>query len=88
MADYARKLVCLQIHNDYQVAGGETKTAQLIAGLLEENGIKVIRYYKSNKDFLNAGMFKKLGIGLRSLGNRQAAQEIEQILERDYVDCR
>lgn len=86
MADYARELVCLQIHNDYQVAGGETKTAQLIAGLLEENGIKVIRYYKSNKDFLNAGMFKKLGIGLRSLGNRQAAQEIEQILERESVD--
>ena len=86
MADHVRGLVCLQIHNDYQIAGGETKTARLIADLLEENGIRVIRYYKSNKELLDVGMFKKIGIGLRSLGNRRTVREITQILDTDHVD--
>ena len=41
------RLTCLQVHNDYLIPGGETKTAQRIADLLESYGIKVIRYYKS-----------------------------------------
>ena len=86
MEDCVKGLVCLQIHNDYQIAGGETKTAQLIADLLEDNGIKVIRYYKSNTEFLNAGIFGKIGVGLRSFRNRQTVREIAQILDSESVD--
>lgn len=86
IVECVKGLVCLQIHNDYQIAGGETKTAQLIADLLEENGIKVIRYYKSNKEFLNAGIFGKISVGLRSLGNRQTVREITRILDSESVD--
>lgn len=81
-----KKLVCLQIHNDYQIPGGETKTAMGIADLLEEYGIKVIRYYKSNNDFANAGVVGKMLVGARSLYNPTTEQEIAEILKNNKVD--
>lgn len=82
-----KQLVCLQIHNDYQISGGETKTAQLIANLLEKNGIKVIRYYKSNMEFADLkGKTSKIKQGMKSLYNVQTVKDINQILENNKID--
>ena len=81
------KLVCLQIHNDYQVPGGETKTAHLIADLLERNGIKVIRYYRTNMEFAGErGIVGKLKVGIHSLNNPNTKKEISEILDKESVD--
>lgn len=81
------KLVCLQIHNDYQIPGGETKTAHLIADLLEKNGVKVIRYYKTNMEYAGKNKLSdKIRTGLDSLNNKNTEKEIENILEQNKVD--
>lgn len=82
-----RKLVCLQIHNDYQTIGGETKTAYLIADLLESNGIQVIRYYKTNRQYIdNNGAYYKIKNGLCALYNPETAKELNTILDKNHVD--
>lgn len=86
MEDRTRKITCLQVHNDYQVPGGETKTAEGIASLLESYGIKVIRYYKSNNEFKEAGIWTKVRVGFRSIYNKCTVEEISKILKRENVD--
>lgn len=81
-----RKLVCLQIHNDYLIPGGETKTAIQIANLLERFGINVIRYYKSNSELKKCGTIKKLAYGFKSLYNKSTVDEINKILGSITVD--
>jgi len=82
-----RQLVCLQIHNDYQIPGGETKTAYLIADLLERNGIRVIRYYKTNMEYEGeSGVVGKIKTGFHALDNPETTREIEAILEQNHVD--
>lgn len=82
-----QQFVCLQIHNDYQIPGGETKTAHLIADLLERNGVKVIRYYKTNMEYVNnKGIFCKLKAGFHSLNNPETTKELNDILDKEHVD--
>ena len=82
-----KQLVCLQIHNDYQISGGETKTAHLIANLLERKGIRVIRYYKTNMEYAGQkGLSAKLRNGLRALNNPDTAKELNRILDENQVD--
>lgn len=80
------KLTCLQIHNDYQIPGGETKTVESIANLLEEYGVRVIRYYKSNKQFVGGGVCKKVFVGVHSIYNKVSEREINQILDDCKID--
>lgn len=81
-----RKMTCLQIHNDYQIPGGETKTAIGIANLLEEYGVKVIRYYKSNSEFADYGLAGKVKVGINSLYNPATEKELNHILDSNSVD--
>ena len=68
-------LTCLQVHNDYQIKGGETKTAELIADLLEEQGIKDF-YSDSNGNVVHNPKYleksmRKLIREQRSLSRKQ-----------------
>ena len=82
-----RQLVCLQVHNDYQILGGETKSAHLIADLLERNGIRVIRYYKTNMEYAGeSSIIQKLRNGFHAINNPDTTKEIEGILEQNHVD--
>ena len=80
------KLVCLQIHNDYIIPGGETKTAKAICDLLEEYGIEVIQYYKDNQELENNGMLGKLWSGINSIYNYRVKKEIESIISNRHID--
>lgn len=79
-------ITCLQVHNDYLIPGGETKSAKLIADLLEKKGIHVIRYYKDNSVLQNVGMTKKISSGLNSIYSLTTIKEIEEIVKREHVD--
>lgn len=76
---------CLQIHNDYLVPGGETKSAKLIADLLEKKGIRVIRYYKDNND-INSGLTNLVIAGMKSFYNFDTIREIEEIISNNHID--
>lgn len=80
------RLTCLQVHNDYLIPGGETKTAQRIADLLESYGIKVIRYYKSNESLQSTGVIAKVKNGLKSLFNHTTIKEVNKIIEKEKID--
>ncbi|MCD7771572.1 MAG: glycosyltransferase family 4 protein [Oscillospiraceae bacterium] len=79
-------LTCLQVHNDYLIQGGETKSTKLIAKALEDNGIRVIRYYRSNDELKTAGLREKVSIGVQSIYNKNTIKEIEEILNTNHVD--
>lgn len=76
---------CLQIHNDYLVPGGETKSAKLIADLLEKKGIRVIRYYKDNND-IKSGPTNLVIAGMKSFYNFDTIREIEEIISNNHID--
>ena len=81
-----QQLVCLQIHNDYQIPGGETKTAVGIANLLEKNNITVIRYYKDNKSFAQKGKINRIIVGIKSIYNKDTVEDIEKIIDKYHID--
>lgn len=77
---------CLQIHNDYIIPGGETKSVNLIASQLEKSGIEVIRYYKDNKDINITTIASKIKFGMKSIYNKDTIKEIKQILDEEEID--
>lgn len=79
-------ITCLQIHNDYLIPGGETKSAKLISEVMERNGIRVIRYYKNNSGLQHSGIINKFKIGLNSIYNRETILEISKIISENNID--
>lgn len=79
-------MICLQVHNEYLIPGGETNSVKLIANTLEENNIKVVRYYKDNKDIENATKIQKLIMGVSSIYNFTTVKEINKILKDNKID--
>lgn len=79
-------ITCLQVHNDYLIPGGETKSAKLIADALEKNGVKVIRYYKDNSVLKDASAAKKALAGIKSIYNNDTVKEIENIIAKEHID--
>lgn len=77
---------CLQIHNDYIIPGGETTSTKLIANLLEENNIEVIRFYKDNKSLQNNNKMKMFLSGVKSIYNLDVTKEIQQIINENKID--
>lgn len=77
---------CLQVHNDYLIAGGETESTCLIGNLLEENNIEVIRYYKKNTEISNLSIFKKILYGINSIFNFKTKKEVEKIIQEQKID--
>mgnify|MGYP000074340989 CR=1 FL=1 len=50
----------LQIHNFYQIPGGEDVVVRNEKRLLEEHGHKVYTYYRSNSELAKKGIVGKL----------------------------
>ncbi len=86
MNEIGTGLTCLQVHNDYQKTGGETKTAICLGDFLEECGIKVIRYYKDNKSFEGSSTLSKIRVGINSLYNFKTVKEINNLLSDQHID--
>lgn len=80
------EIVCLQIHNDYQIPGGETKTAIGIADLLEDFGVTVIRYYKSNNSLKEQKTLEKIFTGIKAINNLDTVKEVQEIIEQNKVN--
>lgn len=77
---------CLQIHNDYIIPGGETISTKLIAEMLEENNIQVIRYYKDNKNINTKSKISKLISGIQSIYNPNTIKDINKIIQENDID--
>ena len=47
-----KKMTILQVHNFYQIPGGEDTVVENERRLLEEQGHRVVRYFRDNKELL------------------------------------
>ena len=77
---------CLQIHNDYLIPGGETNSVKIIASLLEEQGVEVIRYYRNNSDMNKKGKLLFIKNGIKSFYNFEVKKDIKKIIESNHID--
>ena len=60
MEETMEKYRILQIHNFYQIPGGEDVVVRNEKKLLEEHGHEVFTYYRSNKELNEGNKLKKL----------------------------
>ncbi len=77
---------CLVVHNDYLIPGGETKMADVIADLMQDNGFEIIKYYQNNEQILNKSFIAKIILGLLSIYNPKTVLDINKILKENKID--
>jgi len=76
----------LQVHNYYQIPGGEDQTVYKEKELLRENGNEVILYCWNNKEILNYSLSQKMSFPFNVIYNLKIVKEIREIIEREKPD--
>ncbi len=76
----------LQVHNYYQIPGGEDQTVHKEKELLRENGNEVILYCWNNKEILNYSLSQKMSFPFNVIYNLKIVKEIREIVEREKPD--
>ena len=61
----------LQIHNKYQLAGGEDVVYEAEKNLLEDNGHEVLRYERNNNEIKEYNSFQKLALLWRTTWSKK-----------------
>lgn len=76
----------LQIHNFYQIPGGEDVVVRNEKQLLEEHGHQVFSYYRSNKELNEGGKVRKLLIPFTAVFSIQTYREVRKIIREEHID--
>lgn len=76
----------LQIHNFYQIPGGEDVVVRNEKKLLEEHGHEVFTYYRSNAELNEGGKLKKLLVPFTALYSFKTYREVKQIIKKNKID--
>lgn len=76
----------LQVHNYYQIPGGEDTVVANEKKILEQNGHKVITYYRNNSEIKKMNLLQKLGLPLLFLFNLKTYTEIKKIIREEKID--
>ena len=76
----------LQIHNFYQIPGGEDVVVRNEKKLLEEHGHEVFTYYRSNKELNEGGKLKKLLIPFTAVYSFKTYREVKKIIRENKID--
>ena len=76
----------LQVHNYYQIPGGEDTVVENERQMLERHGHRVIQYTRDNKELADAGVFKKLKLYGESFFSFRTYREIRQVIRKERVD--
>lgn len=74
----------LQVHNYYDVSGGEDVVVESEKLLLESKGHEVLTFYKNNNDIKN--VFKKIQIALSVHFSKKSFTEFTHVLEKFLPD--
>lgn len=81
-----KKYRILQIHNFYQIPGGEDVVVNNEKKLLEEHGHQVFTYYRSNKELNEGGKGKKLLIPFTAVFSLRTYREVKKIIKQEKID--
>ena len=81
-----KKYTILQVHNFYQLPGGEDTVIENERRLLEEHGHRVVRYCRDNKELQAFSPFRKLLLPVTTIFNPRTYREVRRRIREDRVD--
>lgn len=81
-----RKLKILQVHNYYQIPGGEDTVVANEKKLLEDNGHTVIQYSRNNSELKQFSKLQKLLLPFTTIFNLKTYREVKEIIQEQQVD--
>ena len=76
----------LQIHNFYQIPGGEDVVVRNEKRLLEEHGLKVYTYYRSNSELNDKGIAGKLLLPFTAVFSLKTYREVKRLIRENNID--
>lgn len=81
-----KKYRILQIHNFYQIPGGEDVVVSNEKRLLEEHGHQVYTYYRSNKELQEKGVIGKLLLPFTAVYSFRTEREVKRMIKENHID--
>lgn len=84
--DKGKKQKILQVHNYYQIPGGEDTVVANEKKLLEDHGHKVIQYSRNNSELKEFSKARKLLLPFTTIFNPRTYKEVKQIIKEQNID--
>lgn len=81
-----KKYTILQVHNFYQLPGGEDTVIENERRLLEKHGHRVVRYCRDNKELQAFSLFRKLLLPLTTIFNPRTYLEVRRLIRTEGID--
>lgn len=81
-----KKLHILQVHNYYQIAGGEDQVVRNEGGLLRKNGHKVFLYSRRNEEISRMNPFRKFCLPFTTVFSLKTFREVKRLIRRKQID--
>lgn len=81
-----RKLRILQVHNWYQIPGGEDVVVANEKRLLEQNGHEVFSYSRNNTELNEMHFFRKLLLPFKAVYSIQTYREVKKLIREQKID--
>ena len=81
-----RKLRILQVHNGYQIPGGEDVVVANEKRLLEMNGHVVFSYSRNNSELKQMNLLQKLLIPFTAVYSFKTYREVKRIIKQEHID--
>lgn len=81
-----KKLRILQVHNAYQIPGGEDVVVANEKKLLEMNGNKVFSYSRNNDELKTMNAFQKLLIPFTAVYSFKTYREVKKLIRENKID--
>lgn len=86
MMDKDKKLKILQVHNYYQIPGGEDTVVANEKKLLEDHGHEVVQYSRNNSELKEFTKVRKLLLPFTTIFNPRTYTEVKQIIKKQNID--
>lgn len=81
-----KKYRVLQVHNYYQIPGGEDTVLENERKLLEDDGHTVIQYTRNNSELKYFSVFRKVLLPFCVIFNLRTYQEVKKIIREQGID--
>jgi glycosyltransferase involved in cell wall biosynthesis len=76
----------LQVHNFYQIPGGEDVVVRNEKRLLEEHGHTVYTYYRTNAELKKQGIIGKLKLPFTAVYSLRTAREVKKLIRENQIE--
>lgn len=76
----------LQIHNFYQIPGGEDVVVRNEKRLLEEHGHQVYTYYRTNAELKDRGIWGKILLPFTAVYSFKTSREVKKLIKENKID--